>query len=193
MKRIILNLILATLFLSSCQPRVITATPVAPRAIIVSESTLSTVKIANKVKESTKSVISDAKILETQIENGKNYAADLRKLEKVTAEQLEKNHKDWEAANSYIKSLEVSLRSVLADMAELEKSALYSANEANKLAKEAKESDKAIIAAKSQIEKQAGEVALGKTFRRMTYIFVSILAVAIVVFIASKVSKFPFL
>lgn len=149
--------------------------PIAPRAVLVSESTLTTSHRAVKVKKNTVEIKTNINSLQKEIDKGYATADKIRKVGKATPEDLEVNYKNWETVSIKNQFLEAAAQVAVIDALELEAAADKAKNEAALLKEHATKADKTIADLKTDILKQAPDVARGKLVTKLTWIIGGIL------------------
>ena len=166
------KLIVLCLLLLSCHPKIIDNEPIAPRAVLVSELTLTTLHRANKVKKNTVEIKSNINSLQTEINKGYSLADKIRKSGTATHIELESNYKNWESVNIKNQFLETVSKTAVIDATELENAAEKAKNETALLRDDAVKSDKKINDLKTEILKQAPDVARGKMVTNAFWIII---------------------
>ena len=161
---------LLLLLLVSCVPKAIVVSPIAPKAVRVSETARATAKSADKVAVSIQRVKSQSDKLNAEIINGMLAADALRKAGLATQEQLDANATQWQAVHARNLFLEAASQSAAIDAKELQQAAERGKVEAEGLEAEAVKTDKATSDLKSHMIKQEADASRGRAVKHAVWL-----------------------
>ena len=179
---LLLTLALAVIAaISSCAPKAIPVDPIAPKAVRVREAAEATDRATRKVGESAKHTRSRTEETREAVGRGTMDADALAKAGTATKEQLEENARRWrEAWDSALLAVQDATR-LTNDTKELAASSERSVNESTTLEMAAVKTDKNTVDLTRTIDKQAGDVALGKSVKTIFWIALAVGGVILLV------------
>jgi hypothetical protein len=161
------------LLLASCAPKIVVS-PLAPRAVVVSETTRATSNQAIKVKRNTEKLDEGIRGVQADIVKGRNLAHHMAKTGTATPTQLKQNADAWEAVSIKNLFLEAAAQNAMIDVTDLQVMADRAAAESATLRIEAEKSDAAAVSLKAELAKQSVDAARGKAVKHGIWLLLGI-------------------
>ena len=162
--------VIILLCLASCVPKAIVVSPIAPKAVRVSETARATAKSADKVATSISKLRVQSDKLSQEIIKGMLAADALRKAGLATQEQLDANAGQWQQVHARNLFLDAASQSATIDAKELQQAAERGKAEAEGLEAEAVKTDKATSDLKSHILKQEADASRGRAVKHAVWL-----------------------
>jgi len=164
---------IALFCLASCAPKIVVS-PLAPRAVVVSETTRATSNQAIKVKRNTEKLDEGIRGVQADIVKGRNLAHHMAKTGTATPTQLKQNADAWEAVSIKNLFLEAAAQNAIIDASDLQAMADRAAAESAALRIEAEKSDATAIALQQELAKQAPDAARGRAVKHGLWLVLGI-------------------
>lgn len=160
--------------LAGCSPKAIIVEPIAPAAASLRAKTEASATAARKVSNGVQDIKAKSSDLQSEIIKGMLEAERIRKAGLATPEQLDANAEAWKVVHTRNLFLEAAAQTIAIDASELEVAARRASEEAVEFEKSAIVHDKSVETLKTDIAKQAGDAAIGKSLKN--FIWISIIA-----------------
>jgi hypothetical protein len=164
---------IALICLASCAPKIVVS-PLAPRAVVVSETTRATSNQAIKVKKNTEKLDEGIRGVQTDIVKGRNLARHMAQNGNATPQQLKQNAAAWEAVSIKNLFLEAAAQNAMIDATDLQVMADRAAAESATLRVEAEKADATALALQSELAKQSVDAARGKAVKHGIWLLLGI-------------------
>ena len=164
---------IALLCLASCSPKIVVS-PLAPRAVVVSETTRATSNQVIKVKRNTEKLDEGIRGVQADIVKGRNLAHHMAKTGTATPTQLKQNADAWEAVSIKNLFLEAAAQNAMIDATDLQVMAVRAQAEAAINLAEAHKADAALAAMKMELAKQAPDAARGRAVKHGLWLLLGI-------------------
>ena len=161
------------LLLASCAPKIVVS-PLAPRAVVVSETTRATSNQVIKVKRNTEKLDEGIRGVQADIVKGRNLAHHMAKTGAATPQQLKQNADAWEAVSIKNLFLEAAAQNAMIDATDLQVMAVRAQAEAAINLAEAHKADAALAAMKMELAKQAPDAARGRAVKHGIWLLLGI-------------------
>jgi hypothetical protein len=161
------------LLLASCAPKIVVS-PLAPRAVVVSETTRATSNQATKVKRNTEKLDEGIRGVQADIVKGRNLAHHMAKTGTATPQQLKQNADAWESVSIKNLFLEAAAQNAMIDATDLQVMADRAAAESALLKADAEKADATALALQQELAKQAPDAARGRAVKHGLWLLLGI-------------------